>query len=187
MEECGRRSIRSVMFLVPLELDCHREDDVIRQSLRDEEEGEEEEHQDNELQAADVNDDADITHYVVGVPTEARGQGSPTLAHARDRVDPDDASHHKPTQHRTPGNSTKSCSATSPTDRCNAAAAEGDDITTSPYASSHTQPTSVKLQQASSEESETEVEETSSNRRQPRRAAIRQRELMQELIEDDLV
>ena len=29
VEECGRRSIRSVMFLVPLELDCHHEDDVI--------------------------------------------------------------------------------------------------------------------------------------------------------------
>ena len=84
MEECGRRSIRSVMFLVPLELDCHREDDVVRQSLRDEEEGEEEEHQDNELQADDVNADADITHHVVGLSTEARGQGSPTLADARD-------------------------------------------------------------------------------------------------------
>ena len=30
VEECGRRSIRSVTFLVPLELDCHQEDDVIR-------------------------------------------------------------------------------------------------------------------------------------------------------------
>ena len=29
VEECGRRSIRSVTFLVPLELDCHQEDDVI--------------------------------------------------------------------------------------------------------------------------------------------------------------
>ena len=29
VEECGRRSIHSVTFLVPLELDCHREDDVI--------------------------------------------------------------------------------------------------------------------------------------------------------------
>ena len=150
VEECGRRSIRSVTFLVPLELDCHR-DDVIRQSLRDEEEGEEEEHQDNELQA----DDANITHHVVGLPTEARGQGSPTLAGTRDQVDPDDASHHEPTQHRTLGNSTESCSATSTTERCNAAATEGDNITTSPYTSSHTQPTSVELQQASSEESET--------------------------------
>ena len=160
MEECGRRSIRSVTFLVPLELDCRREDDVICQSLRDEEEGVEEEHQD-ELQADDVNDDANITHHAVGLSTEARGQGSPTLADARDRVDPDDVSHSEPTQHRTPGNSTESCSATSTTERCNAATAEGDSIIATPYTSSHTQPTSVELQQASSEESETEVEETS--------------------------
>ena len=183
----GGRSICSVTFLVPLELDCHREDDVIRQSLRDEEEGVEEEHQDNELQADDVIKDADITHHAVGLFTEARGQGSPTLADARDRVDPDDVSHLKPTQHRTPGNSTESCSATSTTEWCNAAVAEDDSIIATPYTSSDIQPTSVELQQASSEESEMEVEETSSNRRQPRRAAIRQRELMQELLEDDLL
>ena len=33
MEECGRWSIRSVTFLVPLELDCQREDDLIHQCL----------------------------------------------------------------------------------------------------------------------------------------------------------
>ena len=187
VEECGRRSIRSVTFLVPLELDCHREEDVIRQSLCDEEEGAQEEHQDNELQADDINDDADITHHVIDLSTEARGQGSPTLADARDRVDPDDSSHREPTQHRTPGNSTESCSATSTTERCNAAAAEGDSITTSPNASPLSQPTAIESQPASSRESETEVEETSSNRRQPRRTVIRQRALMQELLEDDLI
>ena len=30
VEECGRQSIRSVTFLVPLELDCHREDNIIQ-------------------------------------------------------------------------------------------------------------------------------------------------------------
>ena len=39
VEECGRRSIRSVMFLVLLELDCHREDDVIRQHFSDDQRG----------------------------------------------------------------------------------------------------------------------------------------------------
>ena len=29
VEKCGRQSICSVTFLVPLELDCHQEDDVI--------------------------------------------------------------------------------------------------------------------------------------------------------------
>ena len=33
VEECGRQSISSVTFLVPLELDCHREDDVIHRRL----------------------------------------------------------------------------------------------------------------------------------------------------------
>ena len=96
-------------------------------------------------------------------------------------------SHREPTQHRMPGNSTESCSATSTTERCNATAAEGDNTIATPLTSSHTQPTPVELQQASSEESEMEVEEISSNRRQPRRAAIRQRELIQELLEDDLI
>ena len=185
VEECGRRSIRSVTFQVPLELDCHREDDVIRQNLCGKEEGVEEEHQDNELQADDVNDAADITHHVVGLPTEARGQGSPTLADARDRVDPDDVSHREPTQHRTPGNSTESCSATSTTELCNAA--EGDSITTSPNASPLSQPTAIESQPASSGESEAEVKETSSNQRQQRRPAICQWKLIQELLEDDLI
>ena len=39
VEECGRRSICSVTILVPLELDCHREDDVIRQRLCDDQRG----------------------------------------------------------------------------------------------------------------------------------------------------
>ena len=51
VEECGRRSVHSATFLVPLELDCHWEEDVIRQSLRDRGgEEEEEEYPDNEFQ-----------------------------------------------------------------------------------------------------------------------------------------
>ena len=38
VEECGRRTLRPVTFLVPLELDCHREDDVIRRSPSDNDE-----------------------------------------------------------------------------------------------------------------------------------------------------
>ena len=72
VEECGRRSICSVTFLVPLELDCHQEDDVIRQSLHNGE-GEEEEHQDNELRV----DDADTAYSPVDSTSEARGQAIP--------------------------------------------------------------------------------------------------------------
>ena len=39
VEECGRRSLRPVLFLVPLELDCHHEGGEIRQCLRDGNEG----------------------------------------------------------------------------------------------------------------------------------------------------
>ena len=41
VEECGRRLIRSVTLLVPVELDCHQEDDVIRQCLCDNQRGDE--------------------------------------------------------------------------------------------------------------------------------------------------
>ena len=115
------------------------------------------------------------------------GQGSPTISDARERGNPYDASHHEPIQHHTPGSSVESCPHSSTTEQYIAAAAEGDSITTSPCTSSHTQPMSVELQQSFSEESETEVEETSSDQRQPRRAALRQRELMRYLIEDDLI
>ena len=71
MEECGRRSIRSVMFLVPLELDCHREDDVIRQRLCDDQRGDEE--------------DIDNVYSPADSTSEAGGLGSPTkTADAKD-------------------------------------------------------------------------------------------------------
>ena len=119
MEECGRRSICSVTFLVPLELDCHREDDVICQSLHNREEGgeEEEEHQDNELQVDDVNDATNATYSSVVVASEARDQGSPAIADARERGNPYDVSHHEPTPHHTPGSSVESCPDSSTTER----------------------------------------------------------------------
>ena len=55
--ECGRRSTRSVTFLVPLELDCHQDDGEIRQRLRD---------------------DDDNSSRPVDSTSEAGGQGSPT-------------------------------------------------------------------------------------------------------------
>ena len=35
VEECERRSLRPVSYLVPLELDCHHDDDELHQCLRD--------------------------------------------------------------------------------------------------------------------------------------------------------
>ena len=66
MEECGRRSLRPVSYVVPLELDCHREDDELRQCLR--------ENQGNEKEDDDNNDDAAVTMDVDSISkAEDRG------------------------------------------------------------------------------------------------------------------
>ena len=46
VEECGRRSLRPVSYLVPWELDCHREDDELRQCLHENQRNEEEDDDD---------------------------------------------------------------------------------------------------------------------------------------------
>ena len=70
MEECGRRSLRPVSYLVPLELDCHREDDKLRQCLRENRRNEEEDDDDNDVAAVTLN---------VGSISEAEDQGSPIV------------------------------------------------------------------------------------------------------------
>ena len=173
VEECGRRSIRSVTFLVPLELDCHREDDVIHQSLCDDTRGND--------------DDIDNVYSPVDSTSEAGGLGSPTTtADAEERSIPHDASLTKSTSHRTPGSSQASCSTTGTTPRCNITT-EGE--TGTPYTPSlpPSPTTPVELQPSASEGREAEVEEPVTESRQPRRAALRQRELLRSLIDDDLI
>ena len=98
VEESGRWSIRSVMFLVPLELDCHREDDVIQQRLRDDTSG---------------NDDNDNVYSPVDSTSKAGGLGSPTTtAEAEEQSIPHDASLTESTSHHIPGSSRASCSIT---------------------------------------------------------------------------
>ena len=105
MEDCGRRSIRSVTFLVPLELDCHREDDVIQQRLRDETSG---------------NGNDDNTYSPVDSTSEVGGLGSPTTtADTEEWSIPHDASLTESTSHRTPGSSRASCPTIGTTPRCN--------------------------------------------------------------------
>ena len=85
VEECGRQSLRPVSFLVPLELDCHREDDERRQCLRDNNQG-------NDDNDDDVNNDDGVTS-VVDSTSEAGDQGSPSeTAGAQDRSFPNDTS-----------------------------------------------------------------------------------------------
>ena len=61
VEECGRRSLRPVSYLVPLELDCHHEDDELRQCLRENQRNEED------------NDDDAVTMDVGQLPSERPG------------------------------------------------------------------------------------------------------------------
>ena len=176
VEECGRRSIRSVAFLVPLELDCHREGDVIRQCLCDDRRGNEKEE-----------DNTDNVYSPVDSTSEAGGLGSPTTtADAKERSILHDASLLESTTHRTPGSSHASCSTASTTPWCNVTTG-GDIVSPLLPSSPLPQATAVELQHSLSEGSEAEAEEPSSEPRQPRRAALLQQELLRELIDNNLL
>ena len=54
VEKCGKRSLRPISYLVPLELDCRHDDDAIRLRPREREGNEEEDADDN----ASVNEDS---------------------------------------------------------------------------------------------------------------------------------
>ena len=55
VEECGRRSLRPVLYLAPLVLDCLHEDDELRQCLRENQRNEEENDDDNDAAAVTMN------------------------------------------------------------------------------------------------------------------------------------
>ena len=107
MEECGRRSLRPVSYLVPLELDCHREDDELRQCLREKQRDEEEDDDDNDAAAVTMNVDS---------ISEAEDQGSPIVsADAQGGTFPLDVSSSGSTlHHRTSGSSRASGLVTAP-------------------------------------------------------------------------
>ena len=113
MEEYGRRSIRSVTFLVPLELDCHQDDGKIQQYLCDDNGGNDDDNDDNSSSPVDST-------------SEAGGQGSPTTtADAEEWSIPHGASHAESTSLRTPGSFRESSPATGTNTRCNITT-EGD-------------------------------------------------------------
>ena len=172
VEECGRRSLRPVTFLVPLELDCHQEDGEIRQRLRD---------------YHDRNDNDDNLPATVDSVSEAGGQGSPTAtAGTKERSIPQDTSHSESTFHRTPGSSRESSPATGTNNRCNI-------NTPSNTGTPHTLPStlspnlSVLSQTSRGEESEAGAGEPVIRARQPRRDAQQQRNLMESLLREDLI
>ena len=174
MEECGRRSIRSVMFLVPLELDCHQNDGEIQQRLRDDNDGNDDDNDENSSRPVDST-------------SEAGGQGSPTTtADTEEWSIPHGASHSESTSLRTPGSSRESSPATGTNTRCNITT-EGDTGTSHTPSLPPSPTSSVEQQPSTSEGREAGAGEPVTEIRQPRRAALRQRKLMKSLLHDDLL
>ena len=173
VEECGRRSLRPVSYLVPSELDCHREDDELRQCLREKQRDEEED-----------NDDAAVTMNVDSI-SEAEDRGSPTVsADAQGGIFPLNASSSGSTlHHRTSDSSRASGLATGTTTGCNTNTNAATPVTTSPSLPPHT----VLTQPLEGEERDAGWGEASTSQRQPRQAALKQRELLNRLLKDDLL
>ena len=156
-----------------MELDCHHEDDELRQCLR--------ENQRNEEEDDDDNDAAAVTMDVDSI-SEAEDQGSPILsADAQGGTFPLDASSSGSTLlHRMSGSSRASGLATGTTTGCNTNTASP--TITSPSLPPHNL---VFAQPTEGEERDAGRGEASTGQRQPRRAALRQRELLKQLLQED--
>ena len=153
VEECGQQSLRPVTFLVPLELDCHRNNDEKRQRLLDDNDGN--------------NDDDDENSSPVDSTSEAGGQGSPTTtADAEGWSIPHGESHLKSTLHHTSGSSRESSPTIGTTKQCDITT-EGDAGTphTLPLPPSPT--SSATYQTSMGEESEAGAGEPATESRQP--------------------
>ena len=157
VEECGRQSLRPVSFLVPLELDCHREDDEIRQCQSDNNQGNDEEDNDD-------NDDAAAATMDIDSISEAEDQGSLIVSEdAQERSFPHDASSSGSTLlHHTSGSSRESGLATSTTTGCNlnVSSSSASSPSLPPYLL-------VPLQASRGEERDAGTGEPSTQRRQP--------------------
>ena len=174
VEECGRRSTRSVTFLVPLELDCHQDDGEIRQRLSDDNDGNDDDNDDNSSRPVDS-------------ISEAGGQGSPTIAaYAEVRSIPHGTSHSESTSLHAPGCSQESSPATGTNTRCNIIT-EGDTGTSHTLSLPPSPTSSVERQPSTSEGRDVGAGEPVTESRQPRRAALHQRKLMKSLLYDDLL
>ena len=159
--------------LSPLELDCHQEDGEIQQRLRDDNDGN------------DNNDDNSSSP--VDSTSEAGGQGSPTTtAEAEEWSIPHGTSQAKSTSFRTPGSSRESSPATGTNTQCNITT-ECDTGTSHTHSLPPSPTSSVEQQPSTSEGRDAGVGEPVTRSRQPRRAALRQREIMKSLLHDNLL
>ena len=163
VEEWGHRSLRSVTYLVPLELDCHRNDGDERQRLR-KEDGED--------------DDNDENFSSVDSPSEAGARVALSKQQTQRASPPESALHH------TSGSSRESSPTISTTEQCNVTTERDAGIP-------HMLPlppspnSSVTHQTSVGEGSEAGAGEPATELRQPRAAALRQHRLMKSLLNND--
>ena len=77
VEDCGKRSLRPILYLVPLELDCRHDDDALRLCPRDPQGNEEDDADDDEEDDAsvtDVDSNTDVNPRGSNVSVGAEGQ-----------------------------------------------------------------------------------------------------------------
>ena len=84
VEECGKRSLRPISYLVPLELDCRHDDDALRLCPRDPQGSEEDDAGDDKEDDA-INDDSLLAENQGGSNVSADAEGQeflPDASHA---------------------------------------------------------------------------------------------------------
>ena len=192
VEECGKRSLRPISYLVPLELDCRHDDNAIRLRPR-EREGNEEDADDKEEDDASINEDS-ITDLNNGslvsdgmegqrfLPDVTLEESLPTSVSQYDSIISADAEGQRflsdASEHRTSGSFRESGLAIGTNDGCNVSA------TPNVVPEFHT-PTTVATQ--TREGVERDEGDAMNTARPQRRAARQQRALLGRLIEDDLL
>ena len=171
VEECGKRSLRPVSYLVPLELDCRHDDDALHLCPRDPQGNEEDDNDDDE-------EDAAIATIEDSLLAENQG-GSNVSANAEGQEFFPDASHAESFHHAS-GSSRASGLANGTTTGCNIHT-DATPNTVSPSLP----PTTVVTQPREGEERDAGRGAAPTTTRPQRRAARRQRILLGRLIRDD--
>ena len=170
VEECGKRSLRPVLYLVPLELDCHNDDDALRLCPRDPQRNEEEDEDDDdddEEDAAIATNDSLLAENQGGSNVSADAEGQEFLP---------DASYAESLH--TSGSSRASGLGNGTTTECNL-------HTNATTKTPSLPPATVVTQAQEGEERDAGWGAAPTTMRPQRRAAQRQRALLGRLIRDD--
>ena len=168
VEECGKRSLRLVSYLVPLELDCRHDDDALRLCPSDPQRNEEDDAEDDEEDDA-INDDSLLAENQGGSNVSADAEGQVFLPNAS----------YAESLH-TSGTSRASSLANGTTAGCTS-----HTNSTPNTISPSLPPATVVTQAQEGEERDAGWGVTPTNTRPQRRAAQRQRALLGRLIKDN--